>query len=142
MRDVYESIHHHCNQAVRRGQTVQQQFKEELFRTFDENGLAESLETFATRCDRVRALFLAGDPIDDLPESATLARLTIDYYLGVKSDRARVAEVETALLFLAQFARYKALGIIARLSGRITSALRYENSAEACYRRLAPEWQW
>lgn len=142
MRDVYESIHHHCNQAVRRGQTVQQQFKEELFKTFDENGLAESLETFATRCDRVRALFLAGDPIDDLPESATLARLTIEYYLGVKWDRAQVAGVETALLFLAQFARYKALGIIARLSGRITSALRYESSAEACYRRLAPEWKW
>lgn len=119
-----------------------QKLKEELFKTFDENGSAEALEKFATRCDRVRALFLAGDPIDDLPESATLARLTIEYYLGVKSDRARVAEVETALLFLAQFARYKALGIIARLSGRITSALRYESSAEACYRRLAPEWKW
>lgn len=141
-QEVFDEIQQRCERVKSRRNPLLERFRDELVSTFDENGLADSLEVFATRCDRVRALFLAGDPIDDLPDSARLAEATVSLYRALSSDRAKVTEIETALLFMAQFSRYKALGIIARLSGRIKSATRYEDSAEACYNRLGRDWRW
>ena len=142
MRAVYEEIAFRCERVKQRSKTNMQKLKEELFKTFDEQGSAESLEKFATRCDRVRALFVGGDPIDDLEDSAALSEATTALYVELKEDRRKVWEVELALNYLVQFARHTALARHARLAGRIGSAVRYETTAEVYYTRLPREWRW
>lgn len=144
MRAVYEEIVARCERVKQRTiqMSTQQKFRTELFKTFDEMGSAESLEKFANRCDRVRALFVGGDPIDDLEDSATLAELATELYVELKEDCRKVLGVEFAIFCVTQFARYKALGKIARINGRVNSALRYENAVESYYGRLSSEWKW
>lgn len=142
MRAVYEEIAFRCERVKKRSKTNMQKLKEELFKTFDENGSAESLEKFANRCDRVRALFVGGDPIDDLEDSAALSEATTELYVELKEDCRKVLGVEFAIFCVTQVARYTALGKIARSNGRVNSALRYENAAESYYGRLSSEWKW
>jgi hypothetical protein len=144
MKDVIETIHKHCERAIslRKHPPIETRFRDELLVTFDENGTADELEAFGKRCERVRALFVAGDPIDDLPDAGKLANLTTDLYREISTDKPKVLAVDTAIRLTSQFSLYKALATTARLRGNIRSAQIYERHADNCYSRLPQEWRW
>ncbi|MGP1681648.1 MAG: hypothetical protein ACTS8S_04900 [Giesbergeria sp.] len=144
MKDVIETIQRHCDRAIvrRTHDPIKVRFRNELLVTFDENGTADELEAFGKRCERVRALFVAGDPIDDLPDAGKLANLTTDFYREISANKPQVLAVDTAIRLISQFALYKALATTARLRGNIRSAQVYERHADTCYSRLPQDWRW
>lgn len=108
---------------------------------FDEDASAEELKAHAKRFQRIRACFLAGDPL--LDSEAELQKTVLAYYKEARTKNdSLIREVDRGLSLLVEFCRAKQRATYFRLKGHIVRAKLLEDVAESRYQQLPDGFRW
>lgn len=117
-------------------------FIEACFKGFDENAVnPDAVLIAAERFERIRAFFLAGEP---LPEDEHELQAAVAEFYRYASQRSAsiLREVDRSLALLNEFCLDKCRAMRARLRGNILLATRLEAQAEKSYNQLPKAWKW
>lgn len=118
------------------------EFIELCFEGFDENATdPQDVLRAGERFGRIRANFLAGDPLRE-DEHETQERVAEFYKRARVSSAELLREVDRGLSLMGEFCAYKSRAMQRRLDGKIESATRLEANAERAYNQLPEAFKW
>lgn len=117
-------------------------FIEACMAGFDENAVnPDDVLKAAERFGRIRACFLAGEPLPEDEHELQAVVAEFHKYASQQSS-SLLREADRSLALLSEFCGFKSRAMRKRLSGKIAVATRIEAQAERTYNQLPKAWRW